>query len=269
MPDDATTTSKDDERKIEDAKLSAEQVAQVRETFGLKEGQTVADMVTGATKRVVGEALGIKPGETVKDAFTGIVQSMLDVKKTNAAAAPSGDTSDNGAAKITAEDQKLRGDFQDMKTIVEKLHAESTEARETVVVERRRTAIRDAMGKHDTRPEISNMLLTVFDRKLEGPPLDFDDEGRLVAKLSNGSVQPADAYFTEYFRSNPWALKQFTAAGSGARSGRGGTQTPEFDTAKAFERDGGGFDGAYQEDADGTLKTLEEANAAKRAAIGI
>lgn len=251
-----------------DASLNEAQLKQLREVIGLKEGQSISNMITGASKRHVGEALGLKEGEDFADAIGRVIADLAvkDEGKGSAGDGDDGGSADDDQSGKAGKDGKgddelagLKSEFGEVKSAMQSIQKERDDSRKELAEERRKSAIRDELSKFELRPETKKLVTKVFEEGIEGPKMKLDDKNKLIVEDEDGHPQAADAYLKGYFEENSWALGQQKATGTGARSKGGADTTPsnvEVDIADIGESPEK-IRKARAEDPEGTAQKLQ------------
>jgi len=201
-----------------DGKLTDEQLAQVREAVGLKEGQDIPGMITGATKRTVREALGLKDGQDAIAVISGAVTEAIGSVQVSEEKPPA-------KPKGSEEAEAVRAELQSVKEAVSSLQTEKVETQKQLDEEKRRSAIRAVLGEFQLRDEVKPLVTKAFEMGVEGPRADFNGDGKLVVKDENENDQPFAAYLNGYFKENSGLLAKQKAVGSGARGKAGAVRT--------------------------------------------
>ena len=237
----------------------------VRSTIGMKEGQDIPTMLTGAVKHHTREALGMKQDDDPKTYFTNM---FTDAAKTIIESA----TPPVPPAKKPSPDgervQNLESEVVVLKKIANELTSERDAAQTRAVEEVRAGKIREALGAHDVRIEAIGLVTQNFIAGAQGINPSVNEAGALIVDGGNGSPQPFDAYLKSYFDENIYLLKSHRASGTGlAGRNSGGDGSPgAYDPKTVTARDGvDQFAKAHKEDPEATMKALAEATAAREA----
>lgn len=229
--------------------LTDEQIAQVRESLGLAEGQNISTMVTGAVKRTVAESMGLEKGQTLK--------SVLDSLQAPPAA----------PAKPAKKDDPTQAELLEIKKNLAELQAAKDHAEQQALTERRTNAISAALDKFDVIPAGKKALSKIFLHGHEGAQPDFDEDGALVVEGDNGMPQPFDSFLSQYFAQdeNKALLSKPAARGSGARGKSGAKKVNgSFDP-----NDRSSIAEAYRSDPEGTAEAMRQNAAEKAARLGM
>jgi len=260
------TTSADRTGNQENANqaLVADVTKNVMNAMGIKDGQALPDMIAAAAKISTMRALGVPKDTNPQDHLVGMFKTAAQELLADAKPKDTG-TATNGK---TAELDAVRAELETVKGIANELTTERDAERERATSEQRAGLIRDALAKHNIRPEAVDMVRTNFVSGNLGINPQRAEDGSLVVDGGNGSPQPFANFLDGYFDANRYLLQSHTARGTGATGRNNGTANTVPDVKGFTDRSNNKqVASAYEADAEGTLKALQASNAQKRKSI--
>lgn len=255
-PTSADASSSADGGGSPETSMSIDEVAaKVQESFGLRDGQRIDNMITGAADRAVRKMFGLEKGQNALDRIGSLVGDKI-TEAMKASETPA--SGDNG------EDQKvieLRQDLDAVRKTANELATAKEEADKKATGERRRGLIRDSLAEFDIHPNLKNLVTRGFLHGVEADPqVSEDDDEVLVIAMKDGTTRTFNEYLKSYFAENKSFLSQERRTGSGARGGGGrpassGSITDFKSSGKQLVKD---YDKAAKENPEGALEGIQK-----------
>lgn len=258
-PPDPTDASGNGDAAFSDEQLS-EVTGKVRESFGLKDGQRLDQMITGTVNRVVRETFGVEKDQRALDVIGNFV-----AKQVTEAMQPK----DMGGKPDPNAD--LKADLDAVKKTQRELLEAKEQAEQEAYNERRGSLIRDALDAFDINPDLKGLVTRGFVQGIEANPKIAESGEGLTVADTDGAHQPFGSFLQGYFTQNKAFLTQKKFSGSGARGS--GTAGPNVGTVKFSGKSGRELTKEYSEaakvDSEAALTTLQKQNQENAARLGL